>query len=54
MKEVDIIAIFIQSDYITQEECYSALELFPKQVEEKKNYIVHPLHLKYMSTYYNE
>ena len=44
MEEVDIIAIFIQRDYITQEECYSVLDLFSKIVGEKKNYIGHQIY----------
>ena len=47
MKEVDVIAIFKQREYITLEECFSALDVFSKKFEEKKNHIEHPL-IKYL------
>ena len=35
-KEVDIIIVYVQRDYITVEECHSALNIFSRTVEEKK------------------
>ena len=42
-KEVDIIIVYVQRDYITVEECHSALNIFSRTVEEK-NQIGHQLY----------
>ena len=44
MKEADVITIYMQTEYITLGECRSALDLFTKTVETKKNHIGHPLY----------
>ena len=41
---MDVIKIYMQKEYITLEECRSALDLFTQTIETKKNHIKHPLY----------
>ena len=44
MKEADVIKTYMKKEYITLEECRSALDLCTKTVETKKNHTKHPLY----------
>ena len=44
MIEADVITIYMQKEYVTVEECRSALDLFSQTIEKKKDHIGHPLY----------